>query len=186
MGKQQRKSSSGPKMIVLGVTGSIAAYKAADLTGKMIKAGYRVTVIMTECAQKFVGAQTFITLSRAPVVTSLWDLPDWKPGHVALADEAALFVVAPCTANFMGKYAAGIADDALTTFAISFEGRTLLAPAMNSRMWNHPATRHNKKLLESRGVLFAGPETGSLACGDDGEGRMREPKDIIEVIAKLL
>ena len=176
---------SSAKNIVLGVTGSIAAYKAADLTSKLVKAGCDVTVIMTECSKQFVGEQTFLTLSRNPVVTSLWEMPDWKPGHVALADTASFFIVAPCTANFMGKYAAGIADDALTTFAISFDGKVLLAPAMNTRMWNHPATRHNKSVLESRGVTFVGPDTGALACGIDGEGRMCDVQAILDTVAAI-
>ncbi len=186
--KSQSKATRTPipRKIVLGVTGSIAAYKAADLVSTLVKAGHDVTVIMTECSKRFVGEQTFLTLSRNPVVTSLWELPEWKPGHVALADMASLLIVAPCTANFMGKYAAGIADDALTTFAISFDGKVLLAPAMNTRMWRHPATRCNRETLESRGVVFVGPDAGLLACGDEGEGRMCEVKVILDSVASIL
>ena len=174
------------RVIALGVTGSIAAYKAAELTSQLAKEGYEVHVLMTAAALKLVGEQTFLTLSRRPVVTSLWEIPDWKPGHIDLAERAELLLVAPCTANFMGKYAHGVADDALTTFAISFDGKVLLAPAMNTRMWRHPATRCNKRTLESRGVVFAGPDAGLLACGDEGEGRMCEVQAILDKASRLL
>ena len=125
------------KVVVLGVTGSIAAYKAVDLTSMLVKVGVDVNVIMTEAARKIITEQAFFTLSKNRVVTDLWTIPDWKPGHIELAEKADLFVVAPCTANFMGKYVNGIADDALTTFALSHTGKTVLAPAMNTNMWNN-------------------------------------------------
>ena len=169
-------------LAVLGVTGGIAAYKAAVLCSLMMKNNWRVQVIMTENAQRFVTPLTFQTLSRRPVITTLWDTPDWKPEHVALADEADLFVVAPATANFLGKFANGIADDALTTFAITFAGKTVLAPAMNPAMWRHPACRANADRLKDRGVIFAGPCAGHVACGADGVGRMMEPEEILKFL----
>ena len=174
------------RVVALGVTGSIAAYKAAELTSQLVKAGHEVHVLMTAAAMKLVGEQTFFTLSRQPVVTSLWEIPDWKPGHIDLAERAALLVVAPCTANFMGKYAHGVADDALTTFAISFTGPVLLAPAMNHHMWHHPAVQDNHRTLLSRGVHFVGPGVGDLACGATGDGRMAEPLEIMAALKGLL
>ena len=168
--------------VVLGVTGSIAAYKAADLCSRMVQEGLEVRVIMTESARKLVTEQTFMTISRNPVVTSLWDLPQWQPGHISLAAEADVLVVAPCTANFLGKYACGIADDALTTYALSHSGKVLLAPAMNPGMWRHPAVKDNVEILKSRGVMFAGPAYGRVACGEDGEGRMEEVGVILKCI----
>ncbi len=163
--------SQGP-LIVLGVTGGIAAYKAADLCSRLMKEPFEVQVMMTENATRFVGELTFRTLSRRPVIASLWEAVDWRPEHVALADEAALFLVVPATANFLAKYANGIADDALTTFAATFEGPALIAPAMNPRMWRNPACRTNVETLKKRGVGFVGPESGHVACGADGEGRL--------------
>ncbi len=169
------------KVIALGVTGGIAAYKAADLCGKLAKK-YDVRVLMTENATRFVTPLTFRTLSRHEVVTSLWDEPEWRPGHVALADEAEFFAVVPATANFIAKYAHGIADDALTTFAATFAGPVLLAPAMNPKMWSHPACVDNVAVLKRRGVDFCGPVAGHVACGADGVGRMAEPAEIFAAI----
>ncbi len=172
--------------IALGVTGGIAAYKAADLCSMLVKAGFEVQVLMTENAQHFVGELTFRTLSRRPVITSLWDTPEHRPEHVALADEAALFVVAPATANFLAKYANGIADDALTTFAATFRGPVILAPAMNPKMWAAHACQANVAKLAERGVDFAGPEAGRVACGAEGVGRMAEPGAIFEAVRTTL
>ena len=174
-----------PKLIALGVTGGIAAYKAAELCSMFRRNGCEVQVLMTENATRFVGPLTFRTLSQRPVVTSLWEVPDWRPEHVALADEAALFVVAPATANFLAKYANGIADDALTTFAATFDGPVLLAPAMNPKMWMHPACRAHVAALTGRGIHFAGPEAGRVACGEGGVGRMAEPAAIFEAAGRL-
>ncbi len=174
------------QFVTLGVTGGIAAYKAADLCSKMVQCGYEVQIIMTESATKLVGERTFLTLSHRPVITSLWDVPEWRPEHVALAEHADLLVVAPCTANFIGKYTHGIADDALSTCALAHRGTVLLAPAMNPNMWHHPAVQNNIKLLAARNVEFIGPEIGHVACGDDGTGRMAEPADILTKIKTLL
>ena len=169
------------KVIALGVTGGIAAYKAADLCGKLAKK-YDVRVLMTENATRFVAPLTFKTLSRHAVVTSLWEEAEWRPEHVALADEADLFAVVPATVNFLAKFAHGIADDALTTFAATFSGTVLVAPAMNPKMWAHPACVDNVALLKKRGVRFCGPVSGHVACGADGMGRMVEAADILAAI----
>ena len=173
------------KVIALGVTGGIAAYKAADLCSKLARK-YDVRVLMTENATRFVTPLTFRTLSRNAVVTSLWEEPEWRPEHVALADEADLLAVVPATADFIAKFAHGIADDALTTFAATFAGPVLLAPAMNPKMWTHPACADNVSLLERRGVKFCGPVEGRVACGADGMGRMAEPEEIFSAVEAAL
>ena len=174
------------KCIVLGITGSIAAYKGADLCGKLVAGGYEVVVSMTESATKLVGEQTFLTLSQNPVIVDLWTAPTWRPEHVALSERADLLIVAPCTANFIGKYANGIADDALTTIAMTHEGKVLLAPAMNPKMWRSPAVKENVERLKKRGVNFVGPVSGRLACGPDGEGRMADVEAILKEAIALL
>ena len=167
------------KTIALGVTGSIAAYKAADLCSRLVKNNYDVVVIMTESARKLITDRTFLTLSRNPVITDLWDIPQWQPGHIALAERAELLVVAPCTANFIGKFANGIADDPLTTYALSHKSNILLAPAMNPNMWTNQAVKNNVALLKERGISFTGPVEGRVACGTEGTGRMADVADII-------
>ena len=178
-------TEDGKTLIVLGVTGGIAAYKAADLCSKLAKQ-YEVQVIMTENAQKFVTPLTFQTLSRRPVITSLWNTAEWRPRHVELADEADCFICAPATANFLAKYAHGIADDALTTFAATYHGITVVAPAMNPNMWLNPACQENVNTLKLRGIQFAGPATGHVACGPGGTGRMLEAAEIFDFAVKLL
>lgn len=174
------------KLIVLGVTGSIAAYKAADLCSKLA-GDFEVQVIMTENACRFVTPVTFRTLSRRPVITTLWeDESQWRPRHVELADEADLFAVVPATANFLAKAACGIADDALSTFAATFNGKHLYAPAMNPKMWAHEVCQHNVELLRQRGVIFAGPADGKVACGANGKGRMVEADEILGLIRNSL
>lgn len=174
------------KLIVLGVTGGIAAYKAADLCSQLAKE-FAVQVIMTENACRFVAPLTFRTLSRRPVITSLWaDETEWRPRHVALADEADLLVVAPATANFLAKAACGIADDALSTFCATFSGKKLFAPAMNPQMWQQEACQENVALLKKRHVEIAGPATGNVACGAAGTGRMVEAAEIAEIIRQMV
>jgi len=168
--------------IVLGVTGSIAAYKAADLTSKLVQAGHQVHVMLTQAACKLIQPQTFLTLSRNPVITDLWSNPDWKPEHVALADLADTLVIAPATADILAKMACGLADDALSTYYLSHYRRVIVAPAMNVHMWEHPATQANCKLLQERGVIFVGPDSGNLACGVNAKGRMASVEDIIQAI----
>ena len=173
--------------IVLGITGSIAAYKAAELVRLMVKAGWGVSVIMTRGATRFVGALTFQTLSRRPVTVDLFEEPEaWVPGHVSLADRAAVLVVAPCTANVIAKLAHGLADDMLTATALACPAPLIVAPAMNCHMWEHPATRTNIATLQQRGATFVNGEAGELACGYEGQGRMAEPAQIMEAIAGVL
>jgi len=174
------------KTIVIGVTGSIAAYKAADLTSRLVKLNYSVTVIMTESAKKLICEQTFFTISQNPVISDLWGVSDWKPEHIALAEKCDLFVVAPSTANFIGKFTNGIADDALTTFALSRTCKVLIAPAMNTHMWEQPAVQSNCKILSDRGVHFIGPGSGFLACGTTGAGRLIDIPIIVDRINELL
>jgi phosphopantothenoylcysteine decarboxylase len=166
---------SAGKNIVLGVTGSIAAYKAADLTSKLAKAGAAVNVVMTSDAQKFITPLAFKTLSRRPVITDLYDEEEgWKPAHIRLADEADLLLIAPATANLLAKLAHGLADDALSCIALALnpKARVLVAPAMNGKMWGHAATQANVLTLRARGVEFIGPEEGMLSCGYEGVGRL--------------
>ena len=177
--------SDNVKHVVLGVTGGIAAYKAADLVSKLTSRGIDVHVVMTENAAKLVTPLTFQTLSRNNVTTSLWDVPDWKPEHVALGNLADLMVIAPCTANMLAKIAHGIADDALSTCVLANKSPLLVAPAMNPAMWNNPAVQANVEILKSRGVHFAGPVCGHVACGADGTGRMTEVSEILEKILEL-
>jgi len=163
------------KNIVLGVTGSIAAYRAADLTSLLTKQGYDVRVIMTADALRFITAVPFKTLSRNPVVTDLYEEEKgWQPTHIKLADEADLLLIAPATANILAKLALGLADDALTCVALALnpKAKVLIAPAMNGKMWLHPATQKNVATLKSRGVEFIGPEKGLLSCGYEGLGRL--------------
>ena len=161
--------------IVLGVTGSIAAHRAADLASLLTKKGGEVHVVMTADALRFITPLPFKTLSRHPVVTDLYDEEEgWKPTHIKLADEASLLLIAPATANTIAKLALGIADDALTCIALALNphAKILIAPAMNGKMWLHPATQHNVSTLKSRGVEFIGPEEGLLSCGYEGIGRL--------------
>ena len=166
---------SAGKNIVLGVTGSIAAHKAADLASQLAKQGCEVHVVLTADAQRFITAVPFKTLSRHPVVTDLYDeVDDWQPTHIKLADEADLLLIAPATANTIAKLALGMANDALSCVALALnpQARTLIAPAMNGKMWLHPATQQNVATLKSRGVEFIGPERGLLSCGYEGLGRL--------------
>ena len=176
------------KKIVLGVTGSIAAYKAADLASLLAKAKCDVRVVMTADAQKFITPLPFKTLTRHAVVTDPYDEDEgWKPTHIDLADVADLLVIAPATANVIAKLAHGIADDALSCIALALnpQAKILIAPAMNGKMWLHPATRENVKTLKKRGVEFIGPEAGMLSCGYEGIGRLWPVAKIAERVLKL-
>lgn len=161
--------------IVLGVSGSIAAHKAADLASLLVKQGCDVHVVMTADALQFITALPFKTLSRNPVITNLYDEEEgWKPSHIKLADEASLLLIAPATANTIAKLSHGLADDALTCIALALnpQAKVLIAPAMNGKMWLHPATQQNVNTLKSRGAEFIGPEEGMLSCGYEGIGRL--------------
>lgn len=175
------------KTIVLGVTGSIAAYKAADLAGRLTKTGHDVHVVMTANATGFVAPLTFQTLSRNAVTTGIFDEKEsWHPGHIALADRADLLLIAPATANVIAKLANGIADDALTSIALASLAPLLIAPAMNGKMWAHPATRENVARLKSRGAKFIGPAEGLLACGYEGLGRLWDVGEIARAARSML
>ncbi|MCR4887452.1 MAG: bifunctional phosphopantothenoylcysteine decarboxylase/phosphopantothenate--cysteine ligase CoaBC [Clostridiales bacterium] len=175
------------KCAVLGVTGGIAAYKACGLASMLRKAGADVFVIMTENACEFVRPLTFETLTNHPVVTDTFAPPEtWEVEHIALAKRADVFVIAPATANILAKMACGIADDMLSTTVLATKAPILIAPAMNTGMWENPATQRNVEVLRSRGVRFVGPEGGFLACGDSGTGRMSEPEAVFAEIEKIL
>lgn len=174
---------SDKKPIVLGVCGSIAAHRAVDLCSLLAKGGAEVDVVMTRDAREFVTPLPFKTLSRNPVVTGMYDEEEgWRPLHIRLADEAGLLLIAPATANCLAKLAHGLADDALSCLALALqpEAPLLIAPAMNGKMWQHPATRANVAVLKERGAEFIGPAEGMLACGYEGIGRLWE----IEAIAQ--
>lgn len=180
---------SSSHTIVLGVTGSIAAHKAVDLTSQLTKLGHAVHVVMTQDAQRFVTPLPFKTLSRRAVVTDLYDEEeDWKPRHITLADTADLLLIAPATANVIAKLAHGIADDALSCIALALppEARVLIAPAMNGNMWRHPATQANVSLLQQRQVEFVGPDEGLLSCGYEGLGRLEALDGIVARVSKIL
>ena len=169
------------KNIVLGVTGGIAAYKAVELLRLLTRGGADVHVIMTGSAMEFVTSLTFQTLSMNPVSTSLFNLlSEREIGHISLADRADLVIIAPATANIIGKLANGIADDMLTTTVMASRAPILIAPAMNVNMYQNPAYKENEAKLKSRGVLFVEPVKGLLACGWEGEGKLQEPEVIFE------
>jgi phosphopantothenoylcysteine decarboxylase len=178
------------RTVILGVTGSIAAYKAADVASQLNRLGHEVFCVMTKDATQFITPLTLQTLSRHPVRVDMFaeSENEWLPTHIAVADIADLFVVAPATANVIAKLAHGIADDALTTIALALcpETKVLIAPAMNSKMWLHPATQENVKILKKRGVEFIGPEKGLLACGYEGIGRLWDVDKIVEKAQKML
>lgn len=161
------------KRILLGVTGSIAAYKAAELASALTQAGARVDVVMTAEAQRFIGPLTFAALTHRAVITDLWDeeQPE-RPTHIELADAADLVLVAPATAHLLAQAALGLAPDALTAILLATPAPIAMAPAMNGKMWLHPATQANAETLRSRGVEIWGPDEGLLACGYEGVGRM--------------
>ena len=175
--------------IVLGVTGSIAAHKAADLASLLTKQKCQVRVVMTADAQRFITPLPFKVLTRQPVVTNLYDEEEgWQPTHVRLADEADLLLIAPATANVIAKLAHGMADDALTCIALALnpKAKILIAPAMNGKMWLHPATQANAATLKARGVEFIGPDEGMLSCGYEGIGRLWPVEAIAERAVKWL
>ena len=175
--------------VILGVTGSIAAHKAADLASLLTKQGCEVRVILTADALRFITPLPFKTLSRHPVVTDLYDEEEgWKPAHIEFADAADLLLIAPATANTIAKLALGIANDALSCVALALnpKARILIAPAMNGKMWLHPATQQNVATLRSRQVEFIGPEAGMLSCGYEGIGRLWPVDQIAQRALELL
>jgi phosphopantothenoylcysteine synthetase/decarboxylase len=174
--------------IILGVTGSIAAYKAADITGRLREGGHDVFVVMTKAAREFVTPLTLATISRNPVLTDLSEEQEggWKPGHIDLADRAHLLLVAPASADAIAKLANGFADDALGAVALATRAPLLIAPAMNGKMWEHPATRSNTQMLAGRGAAFCGPVEGMLACGYEGTGRLAPVDEIVTAATAIL
>ena len=171
--------------IFLGVTGGIAAYKAAALTSTLVQRGAQVDVVLTEEAERFVGALTFSSLTSRPAYSSLWDAPERIP-HIRLVREAALALVAPATANVIAKLATGIADDLLTTALLAARIPVIVAPAMNDAMYEHPATRANLAALRARGYDVVEPERGYLAEGESGVGRLAAEERILEAIERVL
>jgi phosphopantothenoylcysteine decarboxylase len=176
-----------PKRIVLGVTGSIAAYRAADLASSLAKQGIEVDVVLTEEAQRFITMLTFHALTKREVYTRDNDgMRDGQPAHISLADRADLVLVAPATAHLIAQYAHGLAPDLLTSLLLATPAPVVLAPAMNGKMWHHPATQDNVALLKKRGVEFIGPEAGLLACGYEGLGRLWPVAEISrEILARV-
>ena len=175
------------KIIVLGVTGSIAAYKAADLISQLRKQGAEVHPVLTKGGAEFITPLTLQTLARQPVAQDLWkEGQGWQPGHVDLADRADLLVVAPATADVIAQFAHGLAPDFLSSLHLVARCPVLMAPAMNGKMWAHPATVANVDTLKTRGVEFIGPDEGMLACGYEGVGRLWPVDGIVAKINSLL
>ncbi len=172
------------KVVILGVTGSIAAYKAAEITSRLVKLGAEVYPVMTAEAAKLLGPLTLQTLSRHPVAVDLWaEEGSWQPGHIELADRADLLVVAPATANILACFAHGMAPDLLTSIYLATPAPVLLAPAMNGKMLAHPATQANLQTLRQRGHQIVGPQaSGMLACGYEGAGKLAPVEEIIAAI----
>ncbi len=175
------------KNVVLGVTGGIACYKSCEIVSRLKKLGFGVDVIMTQHACEFVQPLTFETLSSRPVVTDMFDRKHpWEVEHISLAKKASVFVIAPATANIIGKLANGIADDMLSTTAMATKSKIIIAPAMNTNMYENPVVQENMQKLKQRGYIFVEPVAGRLACGDVGKGKMAEPVEIVEKIKEVL
>lgn len=175
------------KNVVVAISGGIAAYKSAGIVSTLKKSGFNVDCIMTKNATQFIAPLTLETLSGNPVVVDMFDnRAPWEMEHISLAKKCDLFVVAPATANVIGKIANGVADDMLTTTAMTITCKVLIAPAMNNNMYKSIAVSENIATLKERGYYFIGPESGILACGDDDIGRMSEPVTIVEKIKDLL
>ncbi len=173
--------------VVLGVAGGVAAYKAIDLASKLTAAGAQVRTVMTENALRLVCAKSFEAVTGEPVYTSMWEeAQEYKIGHIGLTDWADVVVVAPATANIIGKFAGGICDDLLSTVLCAcWEKPIAFAPAMNEKMWTNPAVQENIKFLERMGAELVGPGRGRLACGTEGVGRMAEPQEILEAVGRM-
>ncbi len=173
--------------LLLCVTGGIAAYKSAALASTCAQRGIGVTVAMTANATRFVGPATFRGLSQRPVYTDLWQVEGAAEiNHLALCERADLILVAPATANIIGKLAQGIADDFVSTLLLGADSPVMLAPAMNTRMWQHASVQRNVALLSEQGVMLCGPASGPLACKTVGPGRMAEPEQLFEAVADVL
>ena len=185
--QNEKESSLKNKKIALGVCSSIAIYKAAVLTSRLVKLGAYVSVVMTENASKLMSPRIFQTLSRNRVCVSMWEeISDWKPEHISLAESIDLLLVAPATANAIGNFANGIAPDMLSTLYLATKAKVLIAPAMNCDMYSHPAVQSNMKTLEDRGVEFVETQTGMLACGRVGAGKLADVDVIIKRAEEVL
>ena len=182
-----KKSNLSDLNILLGVSGGIAAYKAVELASKLTAIGAKVNTVMTKHACRLIGPKSFEAVTNSAVFTSLWERGEkYKIGHVNLADWADIVVVAPATANIIGKIANGICDDLLSTTLCAASAKPiLLAPAMNDDMWNNPAVQRNVETVKETGFQLIGPEKGRLACGTEGIGRMSEPQDILEALKEM-
>ena len=179
--------AKAPKKVLLGVTGSIAAYKAVELARLMMKKGWDVWVVMTACATQYVGPLTFRALTGHPVAHgSFAELEQETYTHLGLADGAAAMVVAPCSAQTLARLAHGFADDVLSCAALSLAAPLLVAPAMNVRMWKNPAVQENVATLKRRGATIVPPGQGELACGDVGEGRLSDLDVLVRAVAKAI
>jgi phosphopantothenoylcysteine synthetase/decarboxylase len=174
------------RLVILGVTGSIAAYKAADLASKLHQAGATVRVVLTDSAAKFVTPLTFRAVTHQPVATGLWSDDESGVAHVELADRADLLLVAPASANTLAQCAHGLAPDFLSSLYLVTRAPVLFAPAMNGHMWTHPATQANVATLRARGHHFVEPDTGRLACGYVGAGRLATTEQIMAAATALL
>ena len=175
------------KTIVLGVSGSIAAYKSADLISELRKSGAEVFVVMTQSATRFISSLTLGTLSRNPVLSSLWEEEEnWHPGHVEIADSADVLLVAPATANQIGNFANGCAPDALSSVYLATEAKVIIAPAMNGKMYLHPTTKENLTKLRSLDVSVVEPVVGELACGYEGLGKMASVEQIVNAVGAVI
>ena len=172
--------------VIVGVTGGVAAFKTAALVSDLAKGGLGVTVVMTENATRLVGTDTFAALSGRLVATSTFDPAFPLGAHIELAERGDLLCVAPASANYMAKAACGLADDLLSTLTLSFQGPVLVAPAMNTHMWNKPATQRNLQQLRDDGLHIVDPQEGWLSCRTSGVGRMAEPEEIAARIRQLL
>jgi phosphopantothenoylcysteine decarboxylase/phosphopantothenate--cysteine ligase len=176
-----------PRELIVGVTGGIAAFKTAALVSSLVQAGHSVSVVMTRAARKFVGPATFRALTGRPVASDVFERDHFPLGaHIELAENADLMVVAPASANFLAQAAGGLANDLVSTLALSFDGPLLLAPAMNAAMWQKPAVQRNVETLRQDGVHFVDPQAGWQSCRRTGMGRMAEPADIQAAIERLL
>lgn len=173
--------------VAIGVGGGIAAYKVCNVVSRLVQRGCGVTVAMTAAGARFVGPITFQALTARQVFTTLWETPGYHdPQHLRLTESADLYLVAPATADLIGKFAAGIADDLVTTLMIGRDCPAVLAPAMNTRMWENPVVQRNLAVLRELGFAFIEPEEGWLACRDIGRGRMAEPQTILAAVEKSL
>lgn len=179
----EKKTELAGRTIILGVTGSIAAYKAADLTSRLAELGSKVYPVLTDNATRFISPLTLQTLARNPASVDLWaEESGWQPGHIELADQADLLLVAPASAHCLALFAHGLAPDLLSSIYLATEATVMLAPAMNGKMFSHPATQANIKLLRDRGCHFIEPTSGMLACGYEGKGKLEDVETIIESV----